>query len=111
MITVLFDIGNTHELIDNKGDTGGFGRKKKLNVNTHRWTAFVSIANPEFAPYTKSLIKKVRFGLHPVLEKDYVEVSTDETEELSITYESWGYFEIPITIYWQESTGLADLPL
>ena len=62
------------------------------------------------APVLGKFIEKVRFGLHPTFGCEHRDVRANSSGTFDLTYIGWGYFDMPITIYWQKSTGIAQEP-
>ena len=94
-------MGNKHELVKvpKKSRDGQY-------ENKHRWTAFVKIEDKEQNSEIHKLISKVRFGLHPSFGVDYKEVKAESGKHFELTYNGYGTFDIPITIFWYSMTGI-----
>ena len=75
-------------------------------VNNHRWTAFVKFADPKVNQYAMKLIEKVRFGLDPSFGVDYMDVKSNADGKFEITFNGFGTFTVPITIFFRRETGL-----
>ena len=92
-----FRIGNLHETLE--GD-----------YNTHKWTTFVKLENEEIGNQISKLVKKVKFELHPTFSSPLIEVNHNDLgdgKQFAIgPLRGWGVFNITITIYWANSTGL-----
>ena len=103
---LYFTIGNTHKLEKNPKLT------KQGNMrNKHNWTAFVRIAD-RHKPQIKlgMLVEKVKFQLHETFRPNVrIEKLKKGKEQIEITYSGWGYFDLPVTIYFKKETGLEPM--
>ena len=52
------------------------------------------------------LIEKVRFGLDPSFGVDYMDVKSNADGKFEITFNGFGTFTVPITIFFRRETGL-----
>ena len=52
------------------------------------------------------LISKVRFGPHESFGVDYRDVKAQNGKHFELTYNGWGTFDIPMTLYWTKESGL-----
>jgi len=88
LIKKKFAFGNLHKKIKPKAELGAY--------NGHEWTVFVKFPL-DVSPHR--YVQKVRFELHPTFKPSVIEMTKQPFEIKRI---GWGYFTIPITIYWQE---------
>ena len=52
------------------------------------------------------LIDKVEFELHPTFKNPLKTVKGGTGKKFELGMIGWGTFDIPITIYWSEASGL-----
>ena len=46
--------------------------------------------------------------MHDSFAVDHKIVKAAVGQKLEITYKGWGYFNVPITIYWSKHTGIKE---
>ena len=101
---ISFTIGNYHELVKNPKKT-----KKGNELNKHLWIAFV-----EYSPdkrLTFRFIDKVKFGFHESFGFDHKLVKSTFGKRVQWQQIGWGYFDMPITVYFKKETGLKPLEI
>ena len=102
MVELVFEVGNKHELVAKPKKT-----RNGLYMNSHRWTAFVRSVKPN--PPMCHFADKVRFGLHETFGVDHIDVRSEAGKNFEISYNGWGTFTVPMTIFWKKKTGLKTL--
>ena len=78
-------------------------------VQDNKWTAFVKLEDKKIGHNIGWLIDKVRFGLVDGFDAPYKDIRAlhaRKSGQFSITYVGWGYFDMPITIFWKKETGI-----
>ena len=102
-ISLTFQMGNKHELVKvpKKSRNGEYDNK-------HRWTAFVKLVDKQQNSQIHKLISKVRFGLHPTFGVDYRDIKATSGKHFEMTYNGWGTFDVPITIFWSRGSGISQ---
>ena len=100
-IEISVKLGNTHQLIENA----------QADQNCHRWTAFVVFEDQLLHQNCHKFIEKVHFGMHPTFGQEYVVGTVSPSKPVSISRIGWGYFNIPITIFWTEPTKLQNITI
>ena len=93
---MIVEYGNTYKEV-----------KNPINENRHEWTMFVRLVGEHKGKESK-LIEKVRFGLSETSIVDHRIVKPTANQNLQITYRGWGYFNVPITIYWSKQSGIKE---
>lgn len=95
------EFGNTHRILLNPPLT-----KKKKYPRKHSCVVYVKPLSSKINIH--KIIKKVVFEMHPSFKKD---------EEVRYHYpykfacKVWGYFDIPITVYFQDWVGVESIDL
>mmetsp|Transcript_4155 Transcript_4155/g.7037 ORF Transcript_4155/g.7037 Transcript_4155/m.7037 type:complete len:81 (+) Transcript_4155:532-774(+) len=60
-------------------------------------------------PIFHKLVDRVRFELHESsVVKERVLKSSPKDKSLQICYAGWGYFNIPVTVYFKPETGIVE---
>mmetsp|Transcript_32792 Transcript_32792/g.50058 ORF Transcript_32792/g.50058 Transcript_32792/m.50058 type:complete len:89 (+) Transcript_32792:960-1226(+) len=54
------------------------------------------------------MISKVRFGLDESFGVDYMDVRAESAKAFEMTFNGWGTFTVPMTIYWKRETGIKE---
>ena len=62
--------------------------------------------DPQVNKFATKLIEKVRFGLHPSFGMDYMDVKSNAEGKFEISFNGFGTFEVPMTIYFKRETGM-----
>ena len=66
---------------------------------------FVKFANKNINE--NKMIEKVRYGLHPTFGVDYMDVRAGQKPNFEMTFNGWGTFDIPITIFFRRDLCLS----
>jgi transcription initiation factor IIF auxiliary subunit len=88
--TVLFSIGNTHENVANPKRA----HSNKDELNSHRWTMYVSMANgkaEESSKYIKSVTYHLCYGFNPRV------IKVTQAPFL-LARVGWGYFDVELVV-------------
>ncbi|XP_067622160.1 uncharacterized protein D12 isoform X2 [Eurosta solidaginis] len=91
-------IGNTSTYIRKENLAGTKKKTSADDIMTHKWLVYVKSRNLDSC--LESVIKKVRFNIHPSYRpNDVVDISTPPFQ---ITRRGWGEFPIRIELYFHE---------
>ena len=93
-------VGNRHKIVEPKD-------AKKRNI--HSWTCFAELVDDKQMEKCAAFISKVRFELHETFKNPVRETKAKNGCHFELSSVGWGYFDIPITIFWTEETGLKPL--
>jgi len=66
----------------------------------------VQLADPKLKELTHKLIDRVKFKLHRSFPNPVRVVKSHPGQGIELSSKGWGYFDVPMTIYWNEGTGM-----
>ena len=101
---IEFTIGNYHELVKNPKKTS-----KGNEVNRHFWIAFVQYTSDKCM--TSRFVEKVKFELCEGFNPPIRIVKSQPGKRVEISTKGWGYFDLPMTIYFKKSLGLEPVTI
>lgn len=99
---VQFLVGNRYWVLKNP--------KKNVSgtVCDNGWAMFVKLKDPKLQHLTHKLIDQVQFKLHYTFKNPNRIVKSLPGRHIEFESWGWGYFDIPITIFWNKGTGMKN---
>ena len=100
LVEIYFTVGNLHQEVKNPKQA-----KSDPNLkNTHKWTVFCQYRDAK--DMSSKFIDKVVFELHPTFKNPIKTIKASDGKRFEYTTTGWGFFDIPISIYWKD--GLVE---
>ena len=87
-------VGNHYELVDVPGKC------------VHSYTLYVNFEDPAILKKSASFINRVKWELHETYKNPIRETAAVNGKQFEFKARAWGWFDVPITIYWHSKTGL-----
>lgn len=99
MVDVEFEVGNFHKEAKNiKGR------------NNQYLTPFIRIKDPKNRKVISKLISNAKFILHESFKRRFYEHTTKDGDTMvSVTWNGWGTFGMPIQVSWTKESGIEGI--
>ena len=92
---IEFEIGNTHH---------------EVKKGMHKWACYFKATDPSIEKNMHKIKSKGKFELHESFKNPVRWVESRQGKTFQLDCGGWGYFDLPVTIYFKKETGKGDQP-